>query len=432
MAHAGHHLLQKLAQSAGIPSGAHLQIADRCNHACRHCYQVQGRKGEMSLDEIKAVLDDLAASGLMLLNISGGEATLRHDLLDVMRYARSKGFALRLFTNGYSMTAELAAALRELPVLGVDVSIYSDDPAQHDDITRVPGSHARTVAGVRLMVEAGLRVHLKVPATSIVPDAGARVRRLAASIDPALSVVTSYDITPMETGELATRALSPDPEEVVRIGAVKGWSPPADRAALDEVLLEGLADPTCGACREGVAILSNGDVRPCTDIVAPIGNLRERRFLELYSSPGPQLVRSITWKDIHGCRDCEIRPACERCHASASHEDGDLLGPYAGGCATAVARYKGGVGEVSFLAPDDGCEPGRAATRGPFRIASPGVLQAVPDVVTAQDAQRRLDFPWLRPDRRFLEESSWGDRPAARRSLPVVGQARAGGAETEV
>ena len=49
----------------------HLQVADRCNHACKHCYQVQGEKGELSLDELKAVIDDLASAGLMLLNVSG-------------------------------------------------------------------------------------------------------------------------------------------------------------------------------------------------------------------------------------------------------------------------------------------------------------------------------------------------------------------------
>ena len=104
MGHQGHALLQRLANAAGVPSGVHLQIADRCNHSCQHCYQVQGRKGELSTDELKAILDDLAEAGIMLLNISGGEATLRPDLLELLRHARQRGFALRLFTNGYTMT----------------------------------------------------------------------------------------------------------------------------------------------------------------------------------------------------------------------------------------------------------------------------------------------------------------------------------------
>jgi radical SAM protein with 4Fe4S-binding SPASM domain len=422
MGQPGHALLQRITNAAGIPSGVHLQVADRCNHACLHCYQVQGRKGEMSLDEVKAVLDDLAASGVVLLNVSGGEATLRHDLLDILRYARARGFAVRLFTNGYTMTPELARELRAIGLLGVDVSLYSDDPAQHDAVTQVPGSHARTLAGVRAMVEAGLRVHLKVPTTRASLDAGPRVRRLAAELGPTVGVVTSFDITPTETGDLASREMLAPPEELVAAGLMPPWSPDQDPDPSAT-----LHDPTCGACRDGVAVLSNGDLRPCTDIVAPVGNLLDNRFLDLYRRPGPQLVRSLTWAHVHGCRDCDLRNGCERCHAHAANESGDLLGPYPSGCRSAVARYAGSVGEVSFDPPAEGCEPGRSPTLGPFRIVSPGVLQAVPDVLTEEDQERRRQVPWIRPDRAWLERMSHGERPGAppRRRLPLLARSSA-------
>ena len=73
----GLQLLRALADKRGVPSGVHLQVADRCNHTCQNCYQVQGEKGEMSIDEVKGVLDDLAAQGVLQLSVSGGEATLR-------------------------------------------------------------------------------------------------------------------------------------------------------------------------------------------------------------------------------------------------------------------------------------------------------------------------------------------------------------------
>lgn len=419
MSHPGHFLLQKLASQAGVPAGAHLQIADRCNHACQHCYQVQGRKGELSLEELKAVLDDLAASGVMLLNISGGEATLREDFLDILRYARSKGFALRLFTNGYTMTPLLATELRQVGVLGVDVSVYSDTPEQHDAITRVPGSFRKTLAGIRALLEAGIRVHLKAPATSLVPDAGTRVERLAKELGHGTSVVTSMDITPMEHGDLSTKALSPSPEELLANGALKPWAPKADPV---EAMHTARKERSCGACKDGVAILSNGDLRPCTDIVAPLGNLTKRKFLDIYKEASAGLVSSLTWNDIHGCRDCELLPACERCHAAASHEAGDLLGPYASGCMSATTRYRGSVGEVKFLPPAEGCEPNRSPKVGPFRIVEPGVLQAIPDRLTAEDEERRRKFPWIQPTREFLEEMSFGDTPSdiVRRRLPLV------------
>lgn len=422
MGQEGHSLLQRIASAAGIPSGVHLQVADRCNHACLHCYQVQGRKGEMSLEEVKSVLDDLAASGVMLLNVSGGEATLRPDLLDILRHARARGFALRLFTNGYSMTPELARELRQIGLLGVDVSIYSDDPAQHDEVTQVPGSHARTLAGIRAMLAEGLRVHLKVPTTRASLDAGPRLKRLAAELGQGVSVVTTFDITPMETGDLASRDMLAPPEELVASGVMPPWKPedePDPASTMDH--------PTCGACRDGVAVLSNGDLRPCTDIVAPTGNLLEASFLDLYKRPGPQLVRSLTWAHVHGCRDCDLRNGCERCHAHAANESGDLLGPYPSGCRSSLARYQGAVGALTFAPPADGCDPARSPSMGPFQILSPGVLRAIPDVLSEEDLRLRSQFSWIQPDRAWLERMSHGEQPMEkpRRRLPLISRTQA-------
>jgi radical SAM protein with 4Fe4S-binding SPASM domain len=412
-------MLDALAARAGLPAGVHLQVADRCNHACRHCYQVQGRKGEMSTAEIKALLDDLAEAGIFLLNVSGGEATLRPDLLELLRYARGKGFAVRLFTNGYTMTEALAREVRAIGVLTVEISVYSDEAEAHDTITRVPGSHARTLQGVRHLLAAGVRVHLKSPATAVVPDAFERVKRLAASLEGDVSVVTSSDITPMEDGDQATRALATPPAELVRRGALKPWAPPDD---LEAALRARRAEAPCGACRTSVAVLPNGDVRPCTDIAAPLGNLRESSFKEVYGGGGAQLVRKLTWGDVHGCRDCHFLPGCARCHGTASRQGGDLLGPYSSGCEAMLARYEAGTGRrLTVLAPDPACGPERDPRLGPFRIVEPGVVQAAPDVLTDLDRERQEAFPWVRPTRDDLEAMSFGEAPPkARRRLPLV------------
>ena len=90
-------LVSKLAGEE-TPLSAMIEIADRCNEKCVHCYQVQGQKGEMTTEEIFGVLDELAEMGVLFLTISGGEATLRKDFLDIVAYARKKKFAVKLFT----------------------------------------------------------------------------------------------------------------------------------------------------------------------------------------------------------------------------------------------------------------------------------------------------------------------------------------------
>jgi MoaA/NifB/PqqE/SkfB family radical SAM enzyme len=119
-------LLALATASASGPIWLHLLVADRCNHSCLHCYQVQGLKGELSREQIESLLREFRSRGGFVVSFSGGEATLRDDLVPLLAYAHELGLASVLYTNGFSMTEELAAAIAACHVWRVDVSIYSD------------------------------------------------------------------------------------------------------------------------------------------------------------------------------------------------------------------------------------------------------------------------------------------------------------------
>ena len=105
-------ILTRLEEQTGKPLRAMLEVSDRCNEVCLHCYQVQGQKGEMTTAQVKSVMDELAQMGVLIITISGGEATLRHDFIELLEHARKLGFAVRLFTNGLTMTRALALEQR--------------------------------------------------------------------------------------------------------------------------------------------------------------------------------------------------------------------------------------------------------------------------------------------------------------------------------
>ncbi len=396
----GAHLLGALAAKRGAPLGMHLQIADRCNHACAHCYQVQGLKGELSLDEVKAVLDDMAAAGVLTLNVSGGEATLRPDLVDILRHARSRGFAVRLYTNAFLVDDALADTLAGVGLHEVHVSLYSTLPEEHDAVTRVPGSWARTMRGVKALRARGVRVILKCPMVALCPEGAAGVKALALSLGCGYAGGT--DLTAMEDGNLKPLGLAADAAQLQKAGLLKGWLPAEDEAARQ---LTRLGHAACGVGATGLVVLPNGDVLPCTDTPVVMGNLATQRLGALLASaPEVPLFRGLTLGDVHGCRDCALLTACKRCHATALHEGGDYLGPYPSACARARARYAAGleVEAVEVLAPAPGCAPDRAPTVGPYAIEAPGRLRPVPDVITAADEALAAQFPWIRPGRLIM------------------------------
>ncbi len=387
----GLQLLRALADKRGVPSGVHLQVADRCNHACQHCYQIQGLKGELGLDEVRAVIDDLADAGVLTLNVSGGEATLRHDLVDILQHARDRGFAVRLYTNAFLVDDALAARIAAVGLYEVHVSVYSAAPAEHDAVTRVPGSFARTLAGIRALRARGVRVVVKSPATAMSTEGAPGVERLAR--EEGCEFRASASMTPMEDGALGPLAVAPSPEKLVATGLLRPWRPTRDAASMRA---DFLGVGSCGVGQSGVVVLPDGAVQPCTDTPLRVGNLREQRMADVLRSPEFEMLRGLTWADVHGCRDCDLLPACHRCHATALHEGGDYLGPYPTACSHARQRYAAAVGAAELLDPAPGCDPGRDPGVGPFRIEGDGLLRPIADVRTAADEDRARKHPWLR------------------------------------
>ena len=138
-----------LAGASHAPISLHLKLADRCNHACEHCYQVQGLKGELTRDQVEALLREFRDGGGFIVTFSGGEATLREDLIPLLTFAHELGLATVLYTNGFTMTEGLASALAACHVWRVEISLYSHQAAEHDALTRTPGSWAKTTQGIR-------------------------------------------------------------------------------------------------------------------------------------------------------------------------------------------------------------------------------------------------------------------------------------------
>jgi len=109
-------------------------------------------------------IDDFRAAGFTDLVISGGEPTLDRSLPDYIRHAKSIGFQkVGIESNAIQMAKEGFA--QRLHAAGLDcalVSLHSPDAAVSDAETRAPGTHVRTVVGIRNLLDAGVEVILNV------------------------------------------------------------------------------------------------------------------------------------------------------------------------------------------------------------------------------------------------------------------------------
>ncbi len=134
-----------------------------CNLKCRHCYMNSDAKiyrDELTTDEAKKFIDDLAAFKVPVLLFSGGEPLMRQDFFELAEYAAEKKVRPTLSTNGTLITREVAERIKSIGVGYVGISL--DGIADVNDKFRgVEGAFQRAMNGIKNCVAAGQRVGLR-------------------------------------------------------------------------------------------------------------------------------------------------------------------------------------------------------------------------------------------------------------------------------
>jgi AdoMet-dependent heme synthase len=326
------------ALALGIPLGVQVDLTYRCNERCVHCYLDHDDHGEMTTVEIKRLLDEMAEAGVFILTFSGGEILVRKDFFEILEYARALMFCVKLKTNAVLIREREAARIRDLGVESIQVSIYSHRPEVHDAITLVPGSLKRSLNAIRFLKFQGLKVIIaNVLMTQNMGDYS-EVRALADE----LGVESTLDptVTPMMDGNRSTLNLSVDNAELKKVFRDASLVGDVDEfctvsAGQEEDNLQALP---CSAGHTSCYVSPYGDVFPCVQFPLPSGNVRERRFLDIWrNSDQLNEVRSIRVKDLPTCSRCTHVSKCTRCPGLA-YMEGNMRGPSIQDCEKSFAR----------------------------------------------------------------------------------------------
>lgn len=160
-------ILSAPLQGGRYPLSATLELTNRCNLNCAHCYINQAandeaaRERELSTEQVKAIIDQMVAAGVLFLTLTGGEPLLRPDFAEIYTYARQKGLLVILFTNGTLVSEEIADLFDDLRPFSVDISIYGASHSVFEAVTRVSGTFSRCYAGIERLLARGIPLSLK-------------------------------------------------------------------------------------------------------------------------------------------------------------------------------------------------------------------------------------------------------------------------------
>jgi radical SAM protein with 4Fe4S-binding SPASM domain len=141
-------------------------LTSRCNLSCHHCYaRASAGSDELTPDEARKVIDDIARQHVFVLILSGGEPLLREDLCELITYARAQGIFCALSTNGTLLGEKQIRSLQESGIGYVGISI--DGTRQtHDRFRGKAGAYEASLKAIRLCRQAGIKVGLRFSLTS--------------------------------------------------------------------------------------------------------------------------------------------------------------------------------------------------------------------------------------------------------------------------
>jgi len=134
-----------------------------CNLKCRHCYMSSDAKkyaDELTTEEAKRFIDDLAEFKVPALLFSGGEPLIRPDFFELATYAAAKGVRPTLSTNGTLITREVAQKLKDIGVGYVGISLDGLQDV-NDKFRGMDGAFEAAMQGIKNCVAVDQRVGLR-------------------------------------------------------------------------------------------------------------------------------------------------------------------------------------------------------------------------------------------------------------------------------
>ena len=258
-----------------------LAITYRCNNDCAHCYNDRERDfPELTTAAWKEILDKLWDLGVPHIVFTGGEATLRNDLPELIAHAEANGQITGLNTNARRLADE--KYVRQLVDAGLDhvqITVESHNADIHDPMMRAKGAHKQTIEGLQNVLKSQLYVmtNTTMLRTNVdtIPDTLDFLADLGVPTIGLNALIYSGNGLTVGTG-LAENELQPILDIAIQKTELRGqkliWYTPTQYCEFDPTP-QNLGVKGCSAALYSMCIESNGDVLPCQSYYTPLGNM---------------------------------------------------------------------------------------------------------------------------------------------------------------
>ncbi len=134
------------------PTALQLILDLKCNNNCTICGAEWPYRPSLDTTQAVSRLHSGIVLGIREVVLSGGEVTLRRDLVELVATAKQLGYeTIVVLTNGRLLKPNLTTALVESGVTSFGTTLYGHTSEIHEQITRTCGSFAQTVKGIKVI-----------------------------------------------------------------------------------------------------------------------------------------------------------------------------------------------------------------------------------------------------------------------------------------
>lgn len=327
-----------------------LELTYNCSEKCIHCYNIGATRNdseiskrnreELTLDDYYRIIDELNEQGLIKVCLSGGDPFSKPFVWEIIDYLYKKEIAFDVFTNGQRLFEHVERLANYYPRL-VGISIYSGDASEHDYITRINGSWAKSIDVVRKLSDLAVPLNLKCcimrpnvkhyyQVADLAKHYGAVAQfevSLTDSIDGDKCVSRYLRLTP----ELLEIVLRDDnvPLYVGEEAPNYGGQP------------KSMNENACGAGYNTFCITPEGNLIPCCSFHAVFGNLKHSTLKQIWQeNEDLHLWQSLTLSEYKDCGKHDYCDYCNLCAGNNYSEHGNPTIAAENNCYIAKVRYE--------------------------------------------------------------------------------------------